>query len=344
MDKRNVKYSLQKYAGMKTRHECPNCHDKHSFTLYVDESGRPLSPICGRCNHEDKCGYHLTPSKFLEEHPEKRATSFDKSVFKPQPKRQQQCTFIPSKYVVQSISLRSHFAEFLKSLFPRQDMLKIMGLYKLGATQAGGVIFWQIDETGNVCNGKIVDYNPESGHRIKNTEKGKAQGMKDVDWIHSRLQKRGELSWNIHRKRCLFGQHILKMNPTATVCLTESEKTAVLGSLYFRNENCVWVSCGGVGNFKAGADYLRCLKGRSVILFPDTNFTECWRKEMESMTFAKFRIFEMDSYSNEADKRLGSDIGDWIITKMKHTSPLIRMMKKNPFLKEMIKAFDLMML
>ena len=42
-----------------SRHTCPNCGDKRSFTYYVDESGTPLHPSVGRCNHESSCGYLL---------------------------------------------------------------------------------------------------------------------------------------------------------------------------------------------------------------------------------------------------------------------------------------------
>ena len=59
-------YSLQKYKGTATRHTCPNCGDKRSFTCYVDESGMPLHPSVGRCNHESSCGYHYTPWEYNE--------------------------------------------------------------------------------------------------------------------------------------------------------------------------------------------------------------------------------------------------------------------------------------
>ena len=63
-------YSLQKYKGTATRHTCPNCGDKRSFTCYVDESGMLLHPSVGRCNHESSCGYHYTPKEYFHDHPE----------------------------------------------------------------------------------------------------------------------------------------------------------------------------------------------------------------------------------------------------------------------------------
>ena len=65
-------YSLQKYKGTSTRHTCPNCGDRRSFAYYVDESGTPLHPSVGRCNHESGCGYHYTPKQYFHDHPECR--------------------------------------------------------------------------------------------------------------------------------------------------------------------------------------------------------------------------------------------------------------------------------
>ena len=58
-----MNWSLEKYTGMKSRHTCPACERKRSFTLYVNEDGEPLNPAVGRCDHESACGYHYTPAR-----------------------------------------------------------------------------------------------------------------------------------------------------------------------------------------------------------------------------------------------------------------------------------------
>ena len=63
-------FSLQRYAGISSRHTCPACGGKRCFTLYVDESGEPLSEIVGRCDHESSCGYHYKPKDYFRDHPE----------------------------------------------------------------------------------------------------------------------------------------------------------------------------------------------------------------------------------------------------------------------------------
>ena len=54
--------------------------------------------------------------------------------------------------------------------------------YRLGATRDGSVLFWQIDRTGKVRTGKVMQYNPEDGHRIKGGQ------TSAVNWIHSILK------------------------------------------------------------------------------------------------------------------------------------------------------------
>ena len=53
---------LEPYKGRGTRHTCPNCKVKQTFTLYLDgNTGQPIHPTVGKCNREIKCGYHYPP-------------------------------------------------------------------------------------------------------------------------------------------------------------------------------------------------------------------------------------------------------------------------------------------
>lgn len=58
---RNNHYKLEPYKGRDTRYKCPNCGRKE-FSRYIDaETGKQVGPEFGRCNREDKCGYHKLP-------------------------------------------------------------------------------------------------------------------------------------------------------------------------------------------------------------------------------------------------------------------------------------------
>lgn len=61
-------------------------------------------------------------------------------------------------------------------------LLDARGPLPPGGTRDGAVIFYQIDLQGRIHTGKIIQYNPVTGHRIKDT------GV-PVDWLHARLKK-----------------------------------------------------------------------------------------------------------------------------------------------------------
>lgn len=46
-------------------------------------------------------------------------------------------------------------------------MKRVLDDYRMGATRNGATIFWQIDRDNRVRGGKIIPYNKEGGHRIK---------------------------------------------------------------------------------------------------------------------------------------------------------------------------------
>lgn len=64
------RFILEPYKGVSTRHTCPNCHRKRCFSKYIDTEKRIQFPdYVGRCDHEQKCGYHFTPRDYFERNP-----------------------------------------------------------------------------------------------------------------------------------------------------------------------------------------------------------------------------------------------------------------------------------
>ena len=282
------RYSLQSYKGIATRHTCPSCGDKRSFVYYVDEENTPLHPSVGRCNYESSCGYHYTPKQYFQDHPECRtfdASSFDgqmkevKSKSTPtEPMKPTPIGYVPIHYVEKSKSVQSNFFRFLSILLGNyygsksQEVLnRLLDEYRLGATRDGAVIFWQIDKNGKVRTGKVMQYNPEDGHRIK--EQGVA-----INWIHNILKKQNVLPEEWLLSQCLFGEHLLSLYPDKVVVLVESEKSAIIGSAIFPNY--VWLATGGKSQMKE--DKLRVLSGRTVLLFPDADGYTEWKQTLNA--------------------------------------------------------------
>ena len=353
-------YSLQKYKGTATRHTCPNCGDKRSFTCYVDESGMLLHPSVGRCNHESSCGYHYTPKEYFHDHPEchtDKGFSFDRqrSERKPgQTSPKASIGYIPPKYVERSQSVHSNFFRFISSLLDsyygskaKEVLKRLLEEYRLGATRDGAVIFWQIDRTNRVRTGKVMQYNPEDGHRIKGGQ------TSAVNWIHSILKKQRVLAEDWQLSQCLFGEHLLKTHPDKVVVLVESEKSAVIGSAIFPDY--VWLATGGKSQMRE--EKLRVLSGRTVLLFPDADAYAEWKQRAESMYFCKVVVSDIiERNATPKQKEAHIDIADWIIFQIREGKVmstanhlveaeriLQRMIEKNPVLQKLIDDLDLVL-
>ncbi|WP_304471931.1 PG0870-related protein, partial [uncultured Muribaculum sp.] len=72
------RFMLQPYKGVATRHTCPACHKKRCFSRYIDTEKQILFPDdVGRCDHEQSCGYHLTPKEYFERNPQSKPKHCD---------------------------------------------------------------------------------------------------------------------------------------------------------------------------------------------------------------------------------------------------------------------------
>lgn len=319
MSSASHKYHLQPYKGKETRHKCPGCGDEHSFTLYVDDDGNPLDDAVGRCNHESGCGYHYTPAQFFIDNPSRRPGGWSGKdertrmpYFTPaRPKaKEQPINTIPFSYVAKSASYKSTFIQFLCKLFDIETIKRLGEMYAFGATREMDVIFWQIDTKGRVRGGKIMKYNSETGHRIKDAPGG-------VDWVHARMKKQNILpaDWNI--TQCLFGEHLLScrnsfgINEQSTIAIVESEKSAIIGAGVFPQY--IWMATGGIGNLNN--DRLREMKGRTIIIFPDVDGTKKWQKIASTIQGCKVIVSDvLEKNATPEEREAKIDIADWIIS------------------------------
>lgn len=64
------RFHLQKYK-LGNRYACPQCGRKRCFARYIDEEGQIVFPDnVGRCDHEQSCGYHYSPSDYFKDNPD----------------------------------------------------------------------------------------------------------------------------------------------------------------------------------------------------------------------------------------------------------------------------------
>lgn len=334
---------LEKYSGRSSRHECPSCGDPHSFAYYLDSNtGEPIAKTVGRCNHESSCGYHYTPKQFFIDNPVEKERFVVPVQQKPIQKPQREIGYIPFQYVEKSVSYNSSFVYFLCGLFDRYSLEsptieRLIQDYALGATKDGRVIYWQIDTKGKVRTGKVMKYDPNTGHRIKSGG--------GINWIHSIMKKQQILPEDYNLVQCLFGEHLLKMYPEKPVALVESEKSSLIASGVYPEY--IWLATGGKSQLSI--EKLKVLRGRSVVMFPDIDGFDYWKnkvKEIESIG-CNVRVSDiLEKNATDQDRIDKIDLADWLIRDLMTDyrqvfNALDTLLGINPVLKSLIKTFDL---
>jgi hypothetical protein len=236
----NYRYTLEPYKGMNTRYRCPSCqHRGKIFSRYIDtETGGHLHPSVGRCNRESNCGYHYTPTQYFQDN----NISFDKTHltgYRHQSVRPKSKPASSIPVDVFKASLKRHenncFIKFLVRLFGVEITGELVSRYFIGTSKLwrGATVFWQIDAQGHLRTGKIMLYSSDTGKRVK-------QPFSHISWVHTAMKLP-----EFELRQCLFGEHLLidKIKPVA---LVESEKTAVIASIYL--PQFIWLAVGSITN------------------------------------------------------------------------------------------------
>lgn len=168
-------------------------------------------------------------------------------------------------FVTKSLSVKSTFCTSLVTtgLLSQQQMLSAADRYHLGISKDGGVVFWLIDDSGIIRNGKIMFYEPNC-HRSKSHT---------PTWVVAKLKSSGSLPSNVDNPHCLFGLHLLNPQTTRSLSLSkgvavvESEKSAIILSELFPDY--LWMASGG--KTMLNASLFAPFGDRRIILFPDTD-------------------------------------------------------------------------
>ena len=192
---------------------------------------------------------------------------------------------------------RNNLVEFLKTAFDTETVNRMVYDYYIGTSRHWecSTVFWQVDQFGWVHRGKIMQYDPINGKRVK-------EPFAHVTSVHAVLDL-GEKP-----PQCLFGEHLLHQYPDMTVAIFESEKTAIIASGVFGD--CVAVACGGCGTLTNAM--CEPLRGRDVVLFPDNGKLTEWLEKGLKMRHLFGRLFIADIMEREA-VNIGDDIGDLIV-------------------------------
>jgi hypothetical protein len=289
---------------MNTRYRCPSCQQRdNTFSLYIDtEMGEHIHPTVGRCNRESNCGHHYTPKQYFQDN----NISFDTQPkpYKPRPVTPQPkpVSFIPVEVLKASLKGHetNHFVKFLINLFGVEVASQLVSRYFIAASKYwnGATVFWQIDSQGKIRTGKIMLYSPTTGKRVK-------EPFNHINWVHKALKQP-----EFELRQCLFGEHLL-IDKSKPIAIVESEKTAVIASVYL--PQFIWVAVGSLTNLNA--EKCSILKGRTVTLFPDLNGFEKWNNKAKKLShLATFTVSDLlERKASEAERKQGFDLADYLI-------------------------------
>lgn len=192
---------------------------------------------------------------------------------------------------------------FLERLFTKQVAVRLCEDYLIGATKNGLTAFWQVDSEGQVCQVRVIHYpDPLTGKRSRDTN----------PFLAGRLILGEDASF----RQCFFGEWLLNSDKAKPVAIVESEKSAVVASVFF--PQFIWIATGG----KYGCRWYEkavcsVLAGRTVVLFPDLGMYERWSELGEAVgRLAPCKVVVSDileANATDQQKADGLDIADYLL-------------------------------
>lgn len=333
----NYRFYLQKYRpGSKTC--CPACGRKQCFTRYVDDEGVVTFPDnVGICDHINCCGYHYAPKAYFNDHPDvDSSSSLDR--FQVIPPRRKPVEPVSPSYISGDImeqTMTNYESNplflYLSGIWGEAKTDQLMAQYNVGTSKkwGGSAVFWQVDVKGRIRTGKIMLYDPKTGHRVK-------EPHSHVCWVHSELKLSG-----FHLRQCLFGEHLLMKNPTIPVAIVESEKTALIGTVFV--PDILWLATGGM-NGCFNADTMSVLKDRNVTLFPDLGAFEIWSQKASILSRICQRVAVsdvLDKNATDEQRSRGLDLADFFLAEPTKRQILQSMIQRFPVLQQLIDNLEL---
>ncbi|QXP70639.1 hypothetical protein H0I29_00590 [Polaribacter sp. R2A056_3_33] len=284
--KHNYKYSLDRSSR---KFICPNCHKK-TFVKFIDnETNLYLNSSDGRCDRESKCGYFKKPTSNCITNINNCITEVIQPSYHNRKVLQEYC----------NTKQQSNFISYLLRNFEPKMVSQAIDMYHIGTTNYwyGATIFWLIDTKNVIRGGKIMLYNCNTGKRVK-------KPFNHVSWIHKQLKLN-----NFVLQQCLFGLHLINsISKSDTICIVESEKTAIIMSIMI--PNFIWLATGSKTGFKE--KMLKSIKEFNVIAYPDKTVYSNWNKEAILLNKQGYKI-ECSNLLESIELENGGDLVDFLL-------------------------------
>ena len=170
----------------------------------------------------------------------------------------------------------------------RRQMKRTLWQYCVGCWHDGRVVFWYIDHEGIPRSAKLMKFYPQGhpkyGHRDKEAHPG---------WLYNQEGYRDICRPDEHTiLKPLFGSHLLKAYPDASINVVESEKTALIMANYFgMPDSQLWLACGGLKFLKIESMQPLIDQGRTVWLWPDKDGVKGWQELADKLGSDKVQVY-----------------------------------------------------
>lgn len=330
------RFILKPYKRSSDRWECPNCHRKRCFSPYIDTQSSITFPShVGRCNHEQSCGYHYTPKQYFTDNPYEKAQCrdlFTGKVNRPFIDKPKQEPYYFDKALMEKTLThyeQNPLAVYLSTKLGTAEAKRLFRLYNVGTAKGGRTVYWQVDGKERIRTAKLMDYDAQSGHRLKDLRH-------HVSWLHAQMGIDKE-----RIRQCFFGEHLIPLFPDKLIAIVESEKSAVVASHFLPQY--VWLASGGKDGMFSQADHTLFI-GRRIILFPDLGMADNWKGKV-AMLCSKGIHAELfpflEEKASEVERQNGLDIADYLLQPTDKNALLLAMMEHNPALRLMVEKLEL---
>ena len=270
--------------------DCPWCGGRKRFTPVIDENKNIIEGY-GICDRIHSCP---TKQKFPNGEKWERPTR----LLPPPPRRQSHYfTGIGNQFDRPNV-----FTRWLIDTFGFEAYIEINDRFQIITVIHQGydwVTWLQTNDRGQVHTGKMMRYELVDG-QPKRMKKGYTQ-----DWIH-KVWLTKEQQKQFTYTQSLFGSTALRRHPDKAVCIVESEKTAVIATIFHPEH--IWLSVGGASNLVAynnSCSIMAPVKNRRVILFPDDKQREDWTKHCKTLQLNGFNVKMAEDLT-----ALGWQVGD----------------------------------
>lgn len=224
--------------------------------------------------------------------------------------------YIPHTYLEKSVARvrETSLFSFMVDLLGESTACEILERYQVGGSKRNPekTAFWQIDEKGNVRQVKVMTYNAATGRRIKT-------GKYPVFFAGKKVHPKDEPNL----QQCFFGEHLLPLQPDATVGLVESEKTALI--MAAMQPDLIWLATGGANGARWTDETIyRVLSDRKVIVFPDLDKTYEWTNKAKILnTVCDVSTSDFLAVNTPAeDHKAGYDLADYFIKMIREDNSL----------------------